>query len=419
MNRTKVLATFMILASMSSTVMAATPGGQPAPVESKPSAPVESSQSTTSGSTQSTQPEATQSPSRPTEPSTTEPSTTEPSTTEPSTTEPRTNEARSTRSHATQPDSVQRPNVAPSDCDEEDQSDESESEVASACEDDFNSDPNSDSNSDSDQEQTKGEHKAGVTPAKTDGADKQTKAEPAHGDRPAEETKGREIRAQVLERFSALVWSEGDAEDAWEKALDQVTAALVTEGQTEDQAEEQVELAVEEKRVSGKASKSELDILAHLQAKKEKVAEAEATMRDRVSLAPDDLAGYKQLGQLRSKMGVDKGVEAYVKGKEVAFDVRPVIKEGRTLVPVRALTEALGAQLSWDPVSRTVTVKAGDKEILLTIDSKTAVVNGTAVELDAAAAILEGRTVLPLRFVAEALGLNVQWEAETQTIVVN
>lgn len=227
-----------------------------------------------------------------------------------------------------------------------------------------------------------------------------------------------EFVTRVTERLQANT-TDGAAFSG--KALEEITANLLSAGEAKDSAEAElkVEAAVEKKRAAGQAGKAELDVLAYLQLKSDKVAEAEVTLRDRVKAAPADLEGYKKLGEVRAKLGLDKGIEAYVGGKEVNFDVRPMVKEGRTLVPVRALTEALGADVSWDATARAVTVKAGSREIRLTIDSKIAVVDGRTVTLEVPATVVSDRTVLPLRFVAEALGLQVQWEAETQTIVVN
>lgn len=91
-------------------------------------------------------------------------------------------------------------------------------------------------------------------------------------------------------------------------------------------------------------------------------------------------------------------------------DVKPVLEDGRTLLPMRAIFEALGAQVSWNEESKTAEAKIGEVTIRLTENSKTAYVNGGATELDVPTKILDGRFVVPVRFVAEASGAKVEWD---------
>jgi len=96
----------------------------------------------------------------------------------------------------------------------------------------------------------------------------------------------------------------------------------------------------------------------------------------------------------------------------------PVIIKGRTLVPIRAIIEELGGTVDWDGVERKVTIKFKNKTIELWIDKKTAKVDGTSKELDVPPMILNGRTMLPLRFVTEELGCTVDWEDKTKTVTI-
>lgn len=98
-----------------------------------------------------------------------------------------------------------------------------------------------------------------------------------------------------------------------------------------------------------------------------------------------------------------------VNGKQLEFDVNPVIKDGRTLVPLRDIFENLGATVEWDSKTRTITAKSGENEVVLTIGSKTAAINGTEIDLETPPQIINGKTLVPLRFVSEALGANVTW----------
>lgn len=105
-------------------------------------------------------------------------------------------------------------------------------------------------------------------------------------------------------------------------------------------------------------------------------------------------------------------------GQELSFDVPPTIEEGRTLVPMRAIFEALGAEVGWDGATRTVTAAKSQTTIRLTIGVKVAYRDGVSVTLDAPAKIINGRTLVPLRFVSEALGCKVDWDTKTQTVTI-
>ena len=112
-----------------------------------------------------------------------------------------------------------------------------------------------------------------------------------------------------------------------------------------------------------------------------------------------------------------------VNGETRYLDSPPVIKNSRTLVPIRAIVEALGGTISWDPTERKVTVTLGSTTIELWIGKNTARVNGVSKLIDSTNSnvvpeIINGRTMLPLRFVTENLGCTVQWDGSTQTITI-
>lgn len=105
---------------------------------------------------------------------------------------------------------------------------------------------------------------------------------------------------------------------------------------------------------------------------------------------------------------------------EAVLEAAPFINEsGRTMVPVRAISSAFKADISWDDASKTVTIKNNDKEVILTIDSPIAYINGSTVELDSVPVINSGRTLVPLRFIGEALSCNVNYAATTKQIVID
>lgn len=107
-----------------------------------------------------------------------------------------------------------------------------------------------------------------------------------------------------------------------------------------------------------------------------------------------------------------------VDGQTLAFDVPPAVEQGRTLVPLRAIFEALGADVAWDSATQTVTGTRGATTVRLTIGSTTAYVSGQAVTLDVPGKIVDGRTLVPLRFVGEGLGADVVYDGATGRITI-
>ncbi|RIE17132.1 sugar ABC transporter substrate-binding protein [Candidatus Cryosericum septentrionale] len=111
--------------------------------------------------------------------------------------------------------------------------------------------------------------------------------------------------------------------------------------------------------------------------------------------------------------------KATINFKAVVLDQPPIIENGRTLVPFRFIGEALGAKIGWDPVKKTVSYVLGDKNIVLTIGSITAMVNGVETTLDVAPKILPtGRTVVPVRFISETIGAKVDWNSSTRIVTI-
>ena len=130
----------------------------------------------------------------------------------------------------------------------------------------------------------------------------------------------------------------------------------------------------------------------------------------------------KEIAAIKDKLG-DITIDTFVNGTPVDYEkydnVKPVIENDRTVVPVRAITESIGAEVSWDEDTRTVTVTKGDTVIKMVIDSAEAYVNGEKVDPDADAHIVDGRTIVPLRFVAESLNLNVTWDDASRTVIID
>ena len=109
---------------------------------------------------------------------------------------------------------------------------------------------------------------------------------------------------------------------------------------------------------------------------------------------------------------------ARVNGTNVTLDQPATILNGRTVVPARFIAENLGATVGWDALSNKVTITWGGTTLEIFIDNPTARVNGTNVTLDQPATILNGRTVVPARFVAENLGAMVGWDALENKVTI-
>lgn len=106
-------------------------------------------------------------------------------------------------------------------------------------------------------------------------------------------------------------------------------------------------------------------------------------------------------------------------GKHLDFEVSPVIENSRTMVPLRGIFEAMGANVDWNAASRVVTASKGAIAVILPINSSTAIVNGNPCILDAPPRIVNGRTLAPLRFVGEAFGGRVSWDSKTKTVYID
>ncbi len=118
--------------------------------------------------------------------------------------------------------------------------------------------------------------------------------------------------------------------------------------------------------------------------------------------------------------------------KILGFDQPPVTENDRTLVPMRFLFEQMGATVTWDDATQTATATvpvtteeeiqtfglAEEKSVTFSVDNTTATVNGSAATMDVPARLINDKTMVPLRFLSENLGFNVQWDEATRTAIV-
>ena len=135
------------------------------------------------------------------------------------------------------------------------------------------------------------------------------------------------------------------------------------------------------------------------------------TVKDYVAAAPEKVEVKLTIGS----------TTAYVNGAAQTLDAAPINRNNRTLLPVRFLANTFGVSndgIKWDATTRTATLTNSEVTIVVTIDAPTMLVNGQAVALDSPAIIENSRTYLPVRAIANALGVsneNIKWDAATST----
>lgn len=171
----------------------------------------------------------------------------------------------------------------------------------------------------------------------------------------------------------------------------------------------------------GRIKKSEKEILK--QSSKEQIKQEKLALKaERKSLytAEEWSEGLK----LQAELNKVKDLRALsldsiiIVDKPVKFDTPPVIKSGRTLIPVRGVAASLGADVAWNAATNTVTITKGDTIIEFKIDDEMMTINGKSKKLEVPAQIVNKRTVVPLRALIESMGLGVDWDADTETIVI-
>lgn len=152
------------------------------------------------------------------------------------------------------------------------------------------------------------------------------------------------------------------------------------------------------------------------------------------------LAAVMILSSVSAVVFANDEIKVLVDGNQLEFDVAPVIEDGRTLVPMRAIFEALGADVDWNESSKTITAKTDSKTLMITIGEnrlgvieKVAVSQETKIDedntgytealirsipLDVPAKIVDGRTLVPIRAVSEGLDADVAWNAEEKIVSI-
>lgn len=124
-----------------------------------------------------------------------------------------------------------------------------------------------------------------------------------------------------------------------------------------------------------------------------------------------------ELSRPAIKLTIDKKA-ATVNGAQVKLDTAPIALSGVTYLPLRFIADAMGAEVAWDQASKKVTVLRGDKLLELQIGSADMIAGGIRQPAPAAPLIRDGRTLVPLRLISEQLGLKVNWDGATKSVTV-
>jgi len=114
----------------------------------------------------------------------------------------------------------------------------------------------------------------------------------------------------------------------------------------------------------------------------------------------------------------EDAIKVLLNGKELEFDVSPQIIGDRTMVPMRKIFEELGAKVEWEEETRTITATAEDSVIIMQIDNVVISVNGEEIVLDVPPQLVEDRTLVPVRAVAESLDAIVEWDEDMRTVTI-
>ena len=111
-------------------------------------------------------------------------------------------------------------------------------------------------------------------------------------------------------------------------------------------------------------------------------------------------------------------IKVVLDGVELVFDVQPVIISDRTMVPMRAIFEALGADVYWDDTNSIVTALKGPDAIKAAIGDEFIHINNDSIKMDVAPVVIDSRTLVPARFISEALGCDVKWDELSNTVLI-
>ena len=143
-------------------------------------------------------------------------------------------------------------------------------------------------------------------------------------------------------------------------------------------------------------------------------------IKDFSVVTPDQVFGEAVLSTLQVITNYKShDISVLLNGLYLNFDQPPVMESDRVLVPFRAIYEALGAKVEWDNDSQTVTATTENNTIVTRIDNKQITINGKPITLDVPARLIGGRALVPVRAVSEGLGAKVDWDNKKRQVIIN
>lgn len=236
---------------------------------------------------------------------------------------------------------------------------------------------------------------------------------------------GKSSKGADKEKKSTTQGIDKELKKVLKKSLNEEKAALVVAKDQLEAQKDQLETDIEAALAAGNA-----ELAAQLQAEFNTLAIQFWDAKNQIKAVQDErkqlvLGTYseEELAALKEAAAKIESLDPAATPIEVSailsedvsfkFDTPPVIKGNRTLIPVRAITEGLGAQVTWDPETEQVTIVKEQTTITLTLGNNTAIVNGEEVTLDTKAGIMNNRTYVPMRFIMETFKLNVDYDDGT------
>ena len=130
------------------------------------------------------------------------------------------------------------------------------------------------------------------------------------------------------------------------------------------------------------------------------------------------LALVTVVSTLLMQVFAENEIKVLLDGQELIFDVPPQLIDNRTMVPMRKIFESMGASVEWDGNTQTVTATKDNIIVIMQINNKEINVNGESITFDVAPQLVDSRTLVPARAVAESLKAKVDWDGETKTVII-
>lgn len=124
------------------------------------------------------------------------------------------------------------------------------------------------------------------------------------------------------------------------------------------------------------------------------------------------------ISSLACVSAAEEEIKVYLDGNKINFDVQPQIINDYTMVPLRAIFEKLRENVTWDGATQAVISTKGSTTSKMTLNSTTVYTNDIAYEIDVAPTMINDKTLVPLRYVAETFGCDVDWDADTKSVII-